>query len=135
MSEQKQAFWKACQSAFLDRYTIRDQIAWTAFLQSVANSRLIAAAPELLAALRAICQNGGTATNEMLIEARAAIARAEGRMDGKPPAEPSERFCEVGGKKYRLLRGGYGLTVDEAQRQAAQTADKLDGKGDDHGQA
>jgi len=30
---------------------------------------------------------------------------------------------------------GYGLTVDEAQRQAAQTADKLDGKVVDHGQA
>ena len=38
MSEQKQAFWKVCKSAFLDRYTIRDQAAWTTFLQSVANA-------------------------------------------------------------------------------------------------
>jgi len=38
MSEQTQAFWKACQNAFLDRYTIQDQGAWTAFLQSVATA-------------------------------------------------------------------------------------------------
>jgi len=37
MSEQEMAFWKACPSAFLNRYTICDQDAWTAFLQSVAN--------------------------------------------------------------------------------------------------
>ena len=46
MSEQKQAFWKVCKSAFLDRYTIRDQAAWTTFLQSVAAAHLRAAKGE-----------------------------------------------------------------------------------------
>jgi hypothetical protein len=41
MSEQKQAFWKACPSAFLDRDTIYDLAAWTAFLQSVANAEAV----------------------------------------------------------------------------------------------
>ena len=34
MSEQHRAFFKTCPSAFLDRHTIRDQAAWTAFLQN-----------------------------------------------------------------------------------------------------
>lgn len=37
ISEQKEAFWRSCPSAFLDRYTIGDHNAWTAFLQLVAN--------------------------------------------------------------------------------------------------
>ncbi|MBM3120377.1 MAG: hypothetical protein FJ006_12700 [Chloroflexi bacterium] len=53
---------------------------------------------ELLAALKAICMNGGTATNEMLIAARAAIARADECNDGQT--------CYVGGKRYRILLGG-----------------------------
>jgi len=44
MSEQKRAFRKACPSAFLDRYAIQDQAAWTAFLQSVANDSIEARA-------------------------------------------------------------------------------------------
>jgi hypothetical protein len=42
ISGQKQAFWRACPSAFLDRYssdTIRDQAAWTTFLQSAGDGR------------------------------------------------------------------------------------------------
>ena len=34
ISQKKQAFWKACPAAFLDRYTIHDQDAFTKFLQS-----------------------------------------------------------------------------------------------------
>ena len=36
ISKQKQAFFIAHPEAFLDRYTIRNQQAWTEFLQSVA---------------------------------------------------------------------------------------------------
>jgi len=39
MAEQKRAFWKECPGAFLDRHTIWDQDAWTAFLQSVAQQQ------------------------------------------------------------------------------------------------
>ncbi len=37
MSKQYRAFWKACPSAFLNRYTIYDQVTWTKFLQAVAD--------------------------------------------------------------------------------------------------
>lgn len=37
MSGQNRAFWAANPSAFLDRYTIRDQAAWTAFLETAAD--------------------------------------------------------------------------------------------------
>jgi len=65
---------------------------------------------DLLAALKAIVALAEDRGRMNLLEcagmARNAIARAEGRAVGEPDAEPAERFCEVDGKRYRLLRGG-----------------------------
>ena len=77
---------------------------------------------DMLAALKAIVALAAHRGRLNLLEcagmARAAIARAEKRTVARPPAEPSEpdvvpagppaeRFCAVGGKRYRLLRGGF----------------------------
>ena len=43
-----------------------------------ANARLIAAAPDLLEALKVIVENGGIGPESMFHDARAAIAKAEG---------------------------------------------------------
>lgn len=45
---------------------------------SRANARLIAAAPDLLAALKVLVDNGGIGPEQMFRDARAAIAKAEG---------------------------------------------------------
>jgi len=43
------------------------------------NANLIAAAPDMLHALTAACDNGGAMSNAMLAAARSAIAKAKGR--------------------------------------------------------
>ena len=50
--------------------------AWTEC--AAANARLIAAAPDLLAALKVIVEVGGIGPDDMFDDARDAIARAEG---------------------------------------------------------
>lgn len=46
--------------------------------KSEANARLIAAAPELLEALKVLVANGGIGSEDMFDDAREAIAKAEG---------------------------------------------------------
>ena len=47
--------------------------------QQAANARLLAAAPELLEALKVLVENGGIGPEQMFHDARAAIAKATGK--------------------------------------------------------
>ena len=47
-------------------------------VRSAENARLIAAAPELLAALQVLVENGGIGSEQMFRDARAAISKALG---------------------------------------------------------
>ena len=51
---------------------------WRGEQQTLANARLIAAAPELLEALKVLVANGGIGSEDMFDDARAAIAKATG---------------------------------------------------------
>ena len=77
------AVWKEAHGIFNEA---NEAIAWTTRGWSAgeieeANARLIAAAPDLLAALKSlwgVIEHGGTITDEMAASYRAAIERARG---------------------------------------------------------
>ena len=81
---------KGCFEVFLDR-SERAIGQWSAFAEvtdyihkkesAEANAYLIAAAPDLLEALKVIVDNGGIGSKDMFDDARAAIAKATGTED------------------------------------------------------